>query len=367
MRGKRRAVAIAGLVALFFVLVGGAAVQARLGSSRPAAGLTTRPSPGLQATTPAEDPAPPDPAPPTAAPAVPAPTPTAAPAAPPAPATAAPAAPAAAPGPVQWGLWEPGWQGPGDTTDLGALTRVDGELGHRGDLLHWFANWSESWDYDGGLLAQALQAGRTPMITWEAWDRPLGAIAAGQYDGYIDSWARGLAASRPHTVYLRLFHEFNDPRDPGSGSGYPWGVGGGTQNKPADLVAAWRHVHDRFAAAGATNVRFVWCPDGVNLDASLLRAAYPGDGYVDDAGWDTYGYDNAQAYAAVGQVSQRPFVLPEVGATDPAWVRGLTTSLRSGRFPRVRALVWFDEGSSRLDANPAVRTAVREMLVGPPF
>jgi hypothetical protein len=278
-----------------------------------------------------------------------------------------PPAPAVAASRVLWGLWEPHWQGSGDTVDATAYTRVDTALGHRGDVIHWFASWSEGWDYDGGLVAQALRSGRTPMITWEAWDRPLRAIASGQYDAYLDSWARGMAARAPSVIYLRLFHEFNDPLDPGTGSGYPWGVGAGTQNQPADLVAAWRHVHDRFAAAGATNVRFIWCPDGVNLDVSRLRAAYPGDAYVDLAGWDTYGYDMAAAYSVVSQVSQRPFALAEVGATDPAWVRDLTTNLRAGRYPRIRAVIWFDQGSSRLDANPAVQSAVRDMLATPPF
>jgi beta-mannanase len=251
--------------------------------------------------------------------------------------------------------------------DPTAYARVDAALGRRGDVIHWFASWNEGWDYDGGLVAQALQSGRTPMITWEAWDRPLRGIAGGLYDSYLDTWARGLAATAPSVVYLRLFHEFNDPLDTSTGSGYPWGVGGGTQNQPADLVAAWRHIHDRFAAAGATNVRFIWCPDGVNLDVSLLRAAYPGDNYVDLAGWDAYGYDTAAAYTALSQVSERAFVLAEVGSTDPSWVRDLTTKLRSGRYSKIRAVIWFDESSFRLDANPTVQSAVRNMLSAPPF
>lgn len=225
--------------------------------------------------------------------------------------------------------------------------------------MHWYANWDESWSYDGGLVSNVLQANRTPMITWEAWNRPLSAITAGQFDGYIDSWARGMAA-QPHAILLRIFHEFNDPTT--SGSGYPWGVGGGTSNQPADLVAAWRHIHDRFVADGATNVRFVWCPDGVNLDLNRLRASYPGDGYVDYAGWDTYGYDTSADYQALGQVTQKPLVLAEVGSGDPTWVNDLMGKLRSGGYGRVRALVWFDQGTWQLDANPTVLSAVRSLM-----
>ena len=270
-----------------------------------------------------------------------------------------PAAQSAAP--VSWGLWEPNWQ-QGDSVDFTQVTRVDSALGHRAGVVHWFANWDEGWDYDGQMLQQVVRANRTPMITWEAFNRPLKAIARGQYDPYIDSWASGMAASGQRPIYLRIFHEFNDPLEPGTGSGYPWGIGGGTQNQPADLVAAWRHIHDRFAAAGATNVRFLWCPDGVNLDVGLFQAAYPGDSYVDFAGWDAYDYDTARDYQILSQVSQRPFMLPEVGSTDPGWVQDLSSKLRSGSYGRIRAVVWFDEGATRLDAHPAVRPAVTSML-----
>ena len=129
-------------------------------------------------------------------------------------------------------------------------------------------------------------------------------------------------------------------------------------------MAAWRHIHDRFAAAGASNVRFVWCPDGVNLDMGMLRAAYPGEQYVDYAAWDAYDYDTAEAYQKLGQISGKPFVLPEVGSKDPGWVQDLSAKLRSGGYGRIRAVVWFDEAEWRLDANPAVRSAVRGMVTG---
>jgi mannan endo-1,4-beta-mannosidase len=260
-----------------------------------------------------------------------------------------------------WGLWEPKWQA-GSSPDFGQYTRVETLLGRPADIVHWYADWTEGWEYDGELVDQVLQRGRTPMITWEPWARPLGAIAAGQFDGYIDSWARGMAARQPQQIYLRIFHEFNDPRKQPPHAGYPWSVGGGTSNRPADLVAAWRHVHDRFALAGASNVRFIWSPDGVHLDPGLLRAAYPGDAHVDFAGWDTYDYDTAANYRTLREVTQKPLVLPEVGSTDPAWVRELMTGIVSGRYGAIQAVVWFDQDGSRLDANPDVTAALRKVL-----
>jgi beta-mannanase len=106
----------------------------------------------------------------------------------------------------------------------------------------------------------------------------------------------------------------------------------------------------------------VWCPDGVNLDVNRFRAAYPGDSYVDFAGWDAYDYNTARDYEVLGQVTQKPLVLSEVGSLDPAWVADLSAKLRSGHFGRIRAVIWFDDESWRLDSNPQVRTAVRNML-----
>ena len=104
--------------------------------------------------------------------------------------------------------------------------------------------------------------GSIPEITWEPWDttKPLGAsqpryslrnIADGKFDSYIRTWARTLAAYGGE-VQLRFAQEMN-------GDWYPWGRGT-NGNTPAEFVKAWRHVHDIFTAAGATNVQWVWRP-----------------------------------------------------------------------------------------------------------
>jgi hypothetical protein len=83
------------------------------------------------------------------------PSPPAAMATPPAVPSGSPRPPAQATASVLWGLWEPHWQTNG-TTDITAYTRVEAELGHRADLIHWYANWDEGWDYDGGLVSQVI-------------------------------------------------------------------------------------------------------------------------------------------------------------------------------------------------------------------
>ncbi len=201
------------------------------------------------------------------------------------------------------------------------------------------------------------------MITWEAWGCgarfPLAEIAAGHYDTYLESWARGAATDR-HQIWIRIFHEFNDSQT------YPWSL---SASGPATFVAAWRHVVDVFRAAGADNVRWIWNPDGDHVTQAGIRSAYPGDAYVDYLGWDTSStpaYDNAANYRVMERVWHKPMVLGEVGASEPGWLDRLAARLNGGRAPRIRALVWFDVGPDSLD-RPHVAAAVRSMLAGPAF
>src|SRR5438105_15657730 len=59
---------------------------------------------------------------------------------------------------------------------------------------------------------------------------------------------------------------------------------------PASFVSAWRHVHDIFAARGATNAVWVWCPSAPGFASSTAQAYYPGDTYVDWACADGYNW-----------------------------------------------------------------------------
>ena len=75
---------------------------------------------------------------------------------------------------------------------------------------------------------------------------------------------------------LRPMHEMN-------GDWYPWS-GTTNGNSPAAFVRAWRHIHDIFAAEGATNVTWVWSINRESVPArpgNAFSAYYPGDGYVD--------------------------------------------------------------------------------------
>ena len=260
---------------------------------------------------------------------------------------------------------------PGAPQDTTPLSQFETMTGHRMSIVSWY----QPWGYNNGTYASALDTnalatvaarGATPMITWEAWGTVNGLdpshlanIPTGAFDSYIDSWATGLKAfGKP--VYLRLFHEMNY-------QGYPWayGVNG---NTAADLVTAWRYVHDRFVRAGATNVQWVWSP---NPDNGLVPFAsiYPGDAYVNWFGVDVYnggtqfdwgGWLSAQQIMAhtygIFQTLNpaTPVMLPEVssveqGGSKAQWITDLFTATPTA-FPNLKAIVWFHDNWTTVDS-----------------
>jgi hypothetical protein len=210
--------------------------------------------------------------------------------------------------------------------------------------------------------------GSTPLITWEAWGPapmtvanntfPLSKIAAGNFDAYIDSWAVGLR-TYGSPVMLDFGHEMD-------GNWYPWGYGV-NGNTVADYIAAFRHVHDRFVLAGATNVQFVWNPDVWNPAGVDQRAFYPGDAYVDWMAIDVYNWGAsgggwASLSSALGSLTTiysrlaslnptKPMMLAEWGSAEP--VAGDPIGVAKGQwiidgaqamgtqFPRIAAAIWF--------------------------
>jgi hypothetical protein len=278
---------------------------------------------------------------------------------PPAPRTSEDTHPFAPTPPILWGMWIKDADRSGDPTPI--IAAREATLGHRLDVFHWYESWDSNWSKVAGRVDTIAASGRIPMITWEAFDHPVDRIAGGAYDGYIDTWAKGAASNKPHTIWIRIFHEFNDPS---SNGGYPWSI---EANSPASLIAAWRHVHDRFAAAGADNVKWVWNPDGVNVDKT--PSAYPGDQYVDYTGWDTYGYDNAKDYGVIAAISKKPMVIGEFGPGDgpDSGLGRFTEEIAKGSYPLLHAVVFFDEGKYSVASNPSVRDSLKQMLASDAF
>lgn len=287
----------------------------------------------------------------------------------------APVAPAVGPR-LRFGVSTPG--GPTATAELDAVRDLAGESP---TMVLSYADFTRELDVSG--LEAVTARGAVPVVTWEPWVAGRGVaqpaysldrITAGDFDPYLRRWAEGLRAfGRP--VMLRFAHEMN-------GNWYPWseGVNG---NEPGDYVAAWRHIHDLVAAAGAGQVSWVWSPNVPYTGSVPLTGLYPGADSVDVVALDGYNFGSSASWStwtspealfgpglqALRSVAPGVPVLiaetasAELGGAKPDWIRQLFAYL--GAQPEVTGVVWFHhlkETDWRMNSTSASATAMREAL-----
>lgn len=246
--------------------------------------------------------------------------------------------------------------------------RLERVLGRRLEIAHWFMSWDNAWD--GELAAQPAAEGRLPMISWEPHGVNLPDISAGHYDDYVRSWARGV---REHEglVYLRIFPEMN-------GDWTPW------NGNPKALRDAWRHIYQIFEAEGASNVRFVWAPNGTDeprLESNRMENYYPGDDYVhvvafsaynwgtvrDWSSWSSFYEVVAEPYRRLDDLAERPIWIAEMATTGEGgdkeqWIHEM---LMQEGFWRLSAVVWFEEDKEtdwRIESTRGGMVAFREWM-----
>ena len=270
---------------------------------------------------------------------------------------------------------------------MGAVRDLEDALGRTLDIVMFYQAWGDgsSSDVHPTWLSEGAQGGREILLTWEPWvpggsvDQPeyqLRRIVAGDLDGYIRSWAQGLRAYGG-PVYLRPMHEMN-------GNWYPWS-GVTNSNSPRLYRLAWRHLHDIFTHLGADNVRWVWSPNAVDVPATnRFERYYPGNRYVDVlaldgynwgacvpryGGWQSFDQIFGSAYRRITALSAKPVWVAETasapdGGDKSRWVANMFASIPE-RFPRIRAVVWFDsqkECDWRLTSpEQAVESASRQL------
>src|SRR4051794_39750252 len=265
---------------------------------------------------------------------------------------------------------------PGDPAVLDPFTKA---TGMSPSVAMYFSDFGGR--VDSAALKRLSDSGRLPMMTWEPWNHTtpsanpysLQAIAAGDFDAYLSSQGKALAAVGA-PVAVRFAHEMN-------GSWYPWGQGV-NGNTPADYVAAYQHVHDVITAAGATNVIWVWSPITVISRPGVpLAPLYPGDGYVDWVGLSVYFSSPTATYAAdvpstireLDRVAPtKPLYVTETsvlpGPNRPAMIDELITGLLT--IPNLVGLTWFNHDTAhdyRIDNDPPAATQLAALLTSPYF
>ena len=262
---------------------------------------------------------------------------------------------------------------------LDGVVKLEEQIGTTFPLVQLYTAWGDKPDQQFPLKAVTAIAdmGSVPVITWEPWltdfesslhstvalrdgreRHGLTAVAHGDYDFYVDKWARA-AANFGRPILLRFGHEMNDPYR------YPWGP---QNNTKEEYIAAWRHVVERFRKSNANAVVWVWSP---HVAYQYWKTYYPGSDYVDWVATGALNYgpiarwsqwwtfqeifgNNYPELAAFG----KPIMIAEFGSLayggDRAgWYRDALTDFRR-RFPAVRAILFFNVKADQSATQQAV-------------
>jgi hypothetical protein len=257
--------------------------------------------------------------------------------------------------------------------DMNAVTEFERSVNKAVSLVAFYSPFAdctvspcEFYGFPGVPMENIRRHGAIPFFSWSSSSTDkedvrqpafrLARIIDGTYDAFIESFAEN-AREWGHPFFLRFDWEMN-------GFWFPWGedVNG---NRPGQFVAAWRHVHDIFTRIGANNATWVWCPNiGLVRRLQHLRPLYPGDAYVDwtcldgfnwgptsnSPGWMTFNEIFRSSYERVlGIAPRKPMAIgetasEEVGGSKSAWIHNALRVIPA-QYPKVRALVWFDEKS----------------------
>lgn len=271
------------------------------------------------------------------------------------------------------------WTGEADA--LAEVAAFEDQIGRTLDVNHHYYAWTNS--FPTGLENADVAAGRIPLISWDGTS--LDPILSGQHDAMIRSRAEAVVAFGA-PVFLRWGWEMNgnwSPHD-GTNNNDP-----GKHNGPAKYVDAWRHIHDLFQAEGATNVAWVWAPNGSDVPADNWNhwtQYYPGDGYVDWVGIDAYNWGNTRTWSSWMSFTElfqpiysdyedrKPIMIAETasveqGGNKAAWISSTRQAIKSA-FPSIGAFVWFHtdkEVDWRANSSGSSLTAYKAMANDPYF
>jgi hypothetical protein len=253
----------------------------------------------------------------------------------------------------------------------GTLAETDARLGRKPAIHLAYYDWATDWTTDPTTVSDFAD-GRIPLINWEPANVNFDDIISGKLDSTIMARANG-AKALGGKFFLDFAAEMNGDE----------GWGG---NNPTRYIAAYRHIHDIFVTAGATNVVWAWCPNVTDVPGGAATMDYyPGDTYVDWTGVDGYNWGTSVAgfswqsfhevfadiypkLAAKG----KPIIIgemasDEVGGSKAQWIDGIIPALEND-FPLTRAFVWFDIDKERhwqINSSPAALAAYVRLAKDP--
>jgi endoglucanase len=151
----------------------------------------------------------------------------------------------------------------------------------------------------------------------------------------------------------------------------------------------WKHIHDIFVNEGATNVRWLWCPNEDDDPPSVpYESYYPGDEYVDYLCYDSYNWGTTQSYTtwktptetfgptynALTKVFNKPIIIGETGCAEQGgdkavWIRDAFLTDIPQKFPRIIGVLVFSnnqDGSNwSVNTSEASLNVFKEVMKSP--
>lgn len=230
----------------------------------------------------------------------------------------------------------------------GTVAETDARIGRKPAIHLTYYAWADDW---ASASQRDLDAGKIPLVNWEPDGIDFNHIVSGALDQTIDARANG-AKTLGKPLLLDFAAEMNGDE--------AW-----SGNDPKLYVSAYRHIHDRFVAAGATNVIWAWCPNVTDVDGRNRETMdyYPGDEYVDWTGVDGYNWGTGNGFSwqsfhdvfagiyPLLAAKNKPILIGEMasdenGGDKAQWIGALVPTLRD-QFPMIKAVVWFDVDKER--------------------
>jgi glycosyl hydrolase family 26 len=241
-------------------------------------------------------------------------------------------------------------------------------VGRQPNLAGYYSGWVEP--FATAFADRMHRHGLIPYVQIDPTYASVSAIAAGDYDTYLRSYAESVR-DFGHAVVIGFGHEMNAPW-------YSWGYG---HVPPATFVAAWRHIVTLFRGQGADNVTWLWTVNQDRPGTGPIASWWPGAQYVTWVGIDGYYFRPSDTFGKVfGQtidqvraLTGKPVLLSETAVGPAAGQFVKIGNLFAGMHQyKTLGLVWFDETQTggidhqnwRIEGDPVAQAAFRLGIAG---
>jgi mannan endo-1,4-beta-mannosidase len=209
----------------------------------------------------------------------------------------------------------------------------------RPDVLMYYSAWRQP--FETNFAMAAAKHGAVTLVQINPFGVSLAAIASGQYDNYLSTYAEAVSAYR-NPVILSFGHEMNGHWD-------SWGY---THTSPTVFVAAWRHIVTLFRDQGTRNVTWLWTVNIIDTRGGIPFPGpwWPGGSYVNWVGIDGYYYSPSLTFSslfgptivAVRELTDDPILIAETGVVPAAGQPAKIADLFAGiHLYGLLGFVWF--------------------------